>query len=146
MQNYGRMAYLGTGIYIGSHDRCRSHPCQSAIHIAHPGETTCQHAKPGDLLLEYTERQPVPIELMNQVREFCGSAVSIFIHCVAGQCRSPMIALVAMLSRGRDPWASIAEINRATWEQYPHHIATHFECTSLADVLTWYDQLPKNPQ
>lgn len=138
MDEYGRYAYLDLGISVGSRDVCKRKLASRAIHVRHPGTVIeCPHASLADLHLEYTERHPLSVGTLDRIKQFAQAPGSVYVHCAAGQCRGPTIALVSLIARGMAPWDALACIVKATWRQYPEHVAPHFESSVLQQILTW---------
>ncbi len=40
----------------------------------------------------------------------------LLIHCAGGACRSPVLAVLAMVARGDNVWGAIGHVFRRTWE------------------------------
>lgn len=90
------------------------------------------------LSVEWSEGQPlarmsVPLE---EVVAYVRRPGNVLIHCAAGACRSPTIALLAKVARGADPWEAVAAIFRRTWEG--RGFPPHFTSDPTADVLRWW--------
>ncbi len=118
---WDRLAEVANDVWIGSQWTCnRSRQrFDRAIHIKHPGAVCeCRDQRPEDFVVDATEGQRLGLDLIKRIAEFARQPGSLFIHCGAGQCRSPLVATVALVARGMDIAAAQEQISQAMLSQY----------------------------
>lgn len=104
---WDRVANLCCPVSVGSRWSCddQGHRFDRRIHIQYPGQPcTCKNQGPDDLHLTLVEKQPLGFDVLDTIAEFSKKPGSIYIHCHAGMCRGPTVAVVVILSRYGGRW------------------------------------------
>jgi protein-tyrosine phosphatase len=109
-------------------DDAPQYNCQ-AVH----GERTGQ-----DLVVEYKDGLPLSRELMENVAQFASGQHRLLVHCAAGRTRSPTLAIVAKVARGRLLEEAIGEVSCAIWNARRESINLCHE--PLRDIHLWDEE------
>ncbi|KKW13282.1 MAG: hypothetical protein UY48_C0003G0104 [Candidatus Gottesmanbacteria bacterium GW2011_GWB1_49_7] len=127
-----RIAELGLGIIVGDRDACVLKQVQAdrAIHIWRPDthpKNSCFHGVPPtprdslySLYYEYRDGESLTKAGtdLDSLIEFCKGTDRLFIHCAAGQTRSPTLAVLALRVRGMCIGEAVGVVMQGIWESY----------------------------
>jgi hypothetical protein len=121
-----RLYECGSDIVVGNSIACNEHVAAfpRSIHIWRPSDITrgwaCRRnaAATGDGLALCWREGESPTDLAWSLADAIAYAREpgrLFIHCVAGHCRSPHMAVLALAARGVDPYRAIGDVTRAAY-------------------------------
>lgn len=140
-----RLCYVGRNIWVGSQAMCDHRPRKftSVLHIVSVGQSPCASVGPVDLVETMTEKIPLGLERIERIAGWASSPANspILIHCGAGMCRSPTVAIVALVARGEQPGLAMGAIADAMWRQYIEDpITPWWEHAVMQEIFWWTRQ------
>jgi hypothetical protein len=59
----------------------------------------------------------------------------LLIHCAGGACRSPTLAVLALIARGRTPHAAVRDVLTAVWDGYG--VVANLRDRPVMDIWGW---------
>jgi hypothetical protein len=149
-QGWDREAWLSDGIGVGSRWSCdnRGHVYDRRIHIQYPDQPcTCRNQGPDDLHITLVEKQLLGFELLDEIAEYARKRGSIYVHCKAGMCRGPTVAVVVLLARygtGFQRWGvgrAMGGVSDAMMSQYKWcPIVPEFDRQVITEIYQWNKQ------
>lgn len=140
---------VGDGVFVGNFEYCDAKGAEfalsvhiwSALNVSEKRLCRVCREKGDDqgLRIEYTENQPLatmscPID---EVVAYFRQPGNVLIHCAAGACRSPTLAVLALAVRGVAPWEAVDRVRRATMEQRGFEVLIHDG--PIGDITRWWD-------
>lgn len=138
---WDRVADCGHGVSVGSQFSCddRGHEFDRRIHIQYPDQPPpCRHVRPRDLCITLVEKQLLGFELLNRVAVFATPPGTIYVHCRAGMCRGPTVAVVALVARGLTVGQAMGTVADAMVSQYRWFpLAPEFDQQVIDEVYRW---------
>lgn len=141
---WDRVADCGHGVSVGSQFSCddRGHEFDRRIHIQYPDQPPpCRHVRPGDLCITAVEKQPLGFELLDRLAEFARQPGSLYVHCRAGMCRGPTVAVVALVARGLTVGQAMGAVADAMVSQYRWFpLAPEFYQPVINEVYQWANE------
>ncbi len=150
---WDRCAWLEDGVSVGSRWSCddRGHLFDRRIHIQYPGqECVCKNQGPDDLHLSLVEKQPLGFELMDRIAEFARKPGSIYVHCKAGMCRGPTVAVIVLLARHGTGWhrwgvgRAMGGVSDSMMRNYKWHpLVPEFDRQVITEIYEWNKQRGK---
>lgn len=118
---WDRIAECDRDVFVGSRWCCDQlgHEFGKRIHIQYPNrECLCKNLSPGDLVLDLVEREPLGFKLLDRIYEFAKIGGKLFVHCRAGMCRGPTVAVACLVSRGMTVGEAMGTVVDAMVSQY----------------------------
>jgi hypothetical protein len=143
-----RLAAVGDRIYVADFTFCDSYAktFPNIVHISSDKDRAdgracraCATADGPGLIVRWSEGQPlsamsVPLA---EVAEFARRPGRLLVHCAGAVCRSPTLAIVAKVARGRDVLDAIRDVIGGVWEGYGE--PTWLMPEPMRGLLTWAD-------
>lgn len=141
---------VGHGIHVGNFRGCNLYGrnFQRAIHIWYgpdgdpKGVCDCiVNRRNEGLTIQYVDQRSLAEVIeFDRLADFFSEPGEVFVHCAAGQCRSPTVAIIAKLVRAPEitPWHAIHDI---TWSLWTHRRAAPcWGNIPLTEIFEWWER------
>ncbi len=140
-QGWDRIANCGSRVCVGSQWSCddQGHLFDRRVHVQYPDQVCpYRHVPTGDLLVTLVEKQPLGFELLDSIATFARQPGSLYVHCRAGMCRGPTVAVVCLVARGLTVGQAMGAVADAMVSQYKWFpIAPEFYQVVINEVYRW---------
>ena len=118
------VADVGHDIYVGNHQCCDEGHYPKAARVLHIWRSdhplsSCKISRgevqpnPGDLVVEYKDGQKIQCSessTIEEIEEFFRIPGLVYVHCAVGQTRSPTLAIIGKVIRGRTVYKAYADV------------------------------------
>ena len=141
---WDRIAWVDDGVSVGSRWSCdeKGRLFDRRIHIQYPGqECVCKNQGPNDLRINLVEKQLLGFELMDKIAEFAKTRGEIYVHCKAGMCRGPTVAVVCLVARYRQVGEAMGMVSDAMMSRYKWNpLVPEFDRQVITEIYEWDKQ------
>lgn len=132
-------------LYVGNRDDCSQLSDAGCIHIwrdDHPDNSCEFHEHAEDFRWEYKDGHEIPVvelrKLSMIILSYFQDFGKVFIHCHAGQTRSPTICILALsLVEDRHPIDVLPDIYMPLWRK---GLFPNICMSPLKDIVQWYER------
>ena len=139
---------VSNGVSVGDFEWCNANGehYPNVIHVWKPENLTerraCQCVVTGQgngLRIRYAEGDSLgTIDVpLSEIIAYARRPGDLYVHCAAGACRGPTIALLAMVARGVDPFQALACLYQADW--VGRRIAPTLVQVPVQEILAWWE-------
>ena len=138
---------LQKNIFVGDRDvcNCPDNPkFDAVIHIwrSDKPKHSCNFSKHSkDFKLDYKDGESIPMKVLKEIHTFIktvGEEERLFIHCAAGQTRSPTISMfVLSIMNKQHPFDILSIIYHKCY--YGYNITPNICLHPLRDIVSYYD-------
>lgn len=149
---------IGPKVWVGNFQACDEAPqkFQRTIHLWHPyqmGSGICALTADrvsdvqspresqaieicGGLYVCFEDKKPLG-NLLQPVWDYASNDDDLLIHCAAGLCRSPTIAILCLAARGIPPTLAVGMVCDAMWQG--NRVAPHVSPGNLCEIFEFVE-------
>ena len=147
--NNADISDVGHGVHVANFRGCDLYGGRfsRSVHIWYgpkgdqSGVCNCIRSGGSGIVLEYTDLHSLSAVMeIDRLADYFSSPGEVLIHCAAGQCRGPTVAMIAKLVRAPEitPWHAMHDI---TWSLWTHRRAAPlWGNVPLSEIFEWWER------
>lgn len=151
--NNADISDVGHGIHVANFQGCNLYgaafPLRTHIWYGPQGDQkgvcNCIQTKADSgLVLEYTDLHSLTEAIdIERLVDYFSQPGDILVHCAAGQCRGPTVAIIAKLVRAPEitPWHAMHDITWSLWTY--RRAAPLWGNVPLSEIFAWWERRQK---
>lgn len=124
------IAAVGNNVWVGNFQACNEHASEFplSIHIWYgpagdmSGVCDCILFHRDVFDVTYSDNEPMrsASQQMESIVEYARQPGKLLVHCAAGICRAPTVAVLCKVARGCTPWQAMHDVAAGMWLAYRH--------------------------